>query len=112
MPKTSDSPPLLRCGAMPCPWMAAVEKCAHRVQSEDPKERLRHALCSFYSMPGPHAPSKIAKAAGLSVETVNERLKSAEAKILDFVLKDPILQTMPAAMEYFERAFQGDACQG
>lgn len=103
MPRHVDAPPLMRCGALPCPWVenfrrprkAELHACPHRIQTEDSQEKLRYALCAFFSLPGPHAPSKIAKACGLSVDTVNDRLQSAEEKLRDLVMRDPFLAGRP-----------------
>lgn len=91
MTRRIDAPPLTRCGALPCPWMERVATCPHLVQSKDARERFQHALCSFYSMPGPHAPSKIAKTLGISVDTVNARLQSATMKIRQAIREDEAL---------------------
>lgn len=91
MTRRIDAPPLTRCGALPCPWMAHIQSCPHRIQSEDRRERFQHALCSFYSMPGPHAPSKIAKTLGISVDTVAARIETASMKIRQAIREDPAL---------------------
>lgn len=94
MPKRIDAPPLIRCGAIPCPWMTNMEGCAHRIQGKTEADRFRYALCGFYSMPGPHAPSKIAKTLGISVDTVNCRLQSAELKLRAAIRDDPVMVRM------------------
>lgn len=112
MPRKTESAPLMRCGELPCPWMENVRACPHRVQADDRRERLRYPLCRFFSMPGPHAPSKIAKVCGLSVDTVNDRLRSGEQKMREMIAKDPILSQTPGVAAFLSGAALngGDEC--
>lgn len=98
---TEEPPPLERCRAMPCPWEADVQGCPHRVQGRG-NNRFPKALCRFYSAPGQHTITRIARTVGLSIDNAKEELASAERKMRDAIMNSPELQHDPAIMSMVE----------
>ena len=99
MPRREGSEPLVRCLDLPCPWAATFRSCQHRIARRG-MSGFPHALCAFYSTPGPHVPSKIARATGLTIDSVNKTLERVHARVREEVMTsrelryDPTIQVL------------------
>lgn len=94
MPRREGAEPLINCLDIPCPWEKCFRQCKYRVAQRG-KNGFPNALCSFYSTPGPHVPSRIARATGLTIDAVNKTLESAHAKMRAAVAMSDELQYDP-----------------
>lgn len=97
MSRREEAQPLVRCGAMPCPWDTCMKLCPHRIQGSG-ADVFPNTLCGFYSQPGPHATSKIAKATGIPPADVEEVEQSAMDKIRIALFESPELLRDPGIL--------------
>jgi len=94
MPRREGTEPLVNCLDIPCPWDKTFRSCAHRIAQRG-QNGFPKALCAFYSTPGPHVPSRIAKATGLTIDAVNKTLDGVHAKMRQMVLLSDELRFDP-----------------
>lgn len=80
MPRRDEAPPLVRCGDLSCPWEACIRLCPHRIQGQK-GDVFPHTICGFYSQPGPHAVSKIARVTGMAPKEVHRAEDEATRKL-------------------------------
>ena len=99
MPRRDGTEPLVNCLDIPCPWESCYRTCQFRIAKRG-ANGFPNAICAFYSTPGPHVPSRIAKATGLSIDSVNKTLDVVHAKVRQAVIAseelrfDPRVRTM------------------
>jgi len=94
MPRREGTEPLVNCLAIPCPWEACYRTCKFRVAQRG-QDGFPNAICTFYSTPGPHVPSRIAKATGLTIDAVNKTLDGVHAKMRQMVILSDELRFVP-----------------
>ena len=101
MPRREGSEPLVRCLDLPCPWASTFRSCQHRIAKRG-RQGFPFALCAFYSTPGPHVPSKIARVTGLSIDSVNKTMERVHVRVREEIMAsselgfDPTIRTFVA----------------
>lgn len=106
MPRREGGELLVNCLAIPCPWEHCYRTCPFRVAKRGAKG-FPNAICTFYSTPGPHVPSRIAKATGLSIDSVNKILDGVHAKVRQAVLNSDELRFDPSIKTMVEDHIEG-----
>ena len=94
MPRREDTAPLVNCLEIPCPWESCYRTCQFRIAKRG-QNGFPRAICSFYSTPGPHVPSRIAKATGLTIDAVNKTLEGVHDKMREMIVGSDELQFDP-----------------
>ena len=95
MPRREGTEPLVNCLDIPCPWEKCYRTCQFRIAKRG-ASGFPNALCAFYSTPGPHVPSRIAKATGLTIDAVNKTLDTVHTKMRQMVIQSDELRLDPA----------------
>jgi len=101
MPQREKIEPLVNCLAIPCPWQSCYRTCSFRLAQRG-QNGFPMALCTFYSTPGPHAPSRIAKATGLTIDSVNRTIEVVHAKMRRMVIASGELRFDPTISNIVE----------